>query len=201
MMSPYHLPEWNALLSTVTQNPADDVARLVAADWLDENGDPPRAELIRIQVELARLAPSSTPGTLQYSRLLWRERNLLLDPTGGLLWGQESCPNLIKIEFQNSGRHFQGLHFYGMERVRFRRGFPHRVLCSASDWLAHGARSVPRQPIVQLVLMKCEELSWEHWETMFPTLSCVRSVWMAARYQQLVTWLQLRLPEVEFRTG
>src|SRR6476660_8352291 len=43
-----------ALLAAIRQAPADDAPRLVYADWLDEHGQPERAEFIRIQCELAR---------------------------------------------------------------------------------------------------------------------------------------------------
>ncbi len=45
-----------AFLSDVRANPEDDGVRLIYADWLQDNGQPQRAELIRVQVELARLA-------------------------------------------------------------------------------------------------------------------------------------------------
>jgi uncharacterized protein (TIGR02996 family) len=44
-----------ALLREICENPDDDATRLVFADWLDENGQPERAELIRVQCEMARL--------------------------------------------------------------------------------------------------------------------------------------------------
>ena len=34
--------------------PDDDLPRLVFADWCDENGEPERAEFIRVQIEIAR---------------------------------------------------------------------------------------------------------------------------------------------------
>src|SRR5438094_91305 len=43
-----------AFLQAILDDPADDTRRLVYSDWLEENGDPERAELIRIQCELAR---------------------------------------------------------------------------------------------------------------------------------------------------
>ena len=42
------------LLRAVLADPQDDVARLVFADWLDENDEPERAELIRLQIKIAR---------------------------------------------------------------------------------------------------------------------------------------------------
>ncbi len=46
--------EADALLAAVLAEPHDDTPRLVYADWLDEHGQPERAEFIRVQVELAR---------------------------------------------------------------------------------------------------------------------------------------------------
>jgi uncharacterized protein (TIGR02996 family) len=45
-----------AFLSDIRANPDDDGVRLIYADWLQENGQPQRAEFIRVQIELARLA-------------------------------------------------------------------------------------------------------------------------------------------------
>ncbi len=44
----------DAFLRTIIENPDDDTPRLVFADWLEENGDPERAEFIRLQIELMR---------------------------------------------------------------------------------------------------------------------------------------------------
>jgi uncharacterized protein (TIGR02996 family) len=46
-------PELVALLAACRARPADDLPRLVLADWLDENGQPERAEFVRIQVEVS----------------------------------------------------------------------------------------------------------------------------------------------------
>jgi uncharacterized protein (TIGR02996 family) len=45
--------ELEALLFAVRSEPEDDTARLVLADWLQENGQPERAEFIRLQVRNA----------------------------------------------------------------------------------------------------------------------------------------------------
>jgi uncharacterized protein (TIGR02996 family) len=44
----------DAFLQDVLANPDDDTPRLIFADWLDDHGEPERAEFIRIQVRLAR---------------------------------------------------------------------------------------------------------------------------------------------------
>jgi uncharacterized protein (TIGR02996 family) len=43
-----------ALLAAIRAAPEDDAPRLVYADWLEEHGQPEKAELIRLQCELAR---------------------------------------------------------------------------------------------------------------------------------------------------
>jgi uncharacterized protein (TIGR02996 family) len=43
-----------ALLAAIWAEPQDDTPRLVYADWLEENGQPERAEFIRVQCELAQ---------------------------------------------------------------------------------------------------------------------------------------------------
>ncbi len=51
MPPPGHEP----FLRAICAEPEDDTVRLVYADWLDENGDPARAEFIRLQVRRANL--------------------------------------------------------------------------------------------------------------------------------------------------
>ncbi len=45
----------DALLHAIGEHPEEDTPRLMFADWLDENGEPDRADFVRNQVELARL--------------------------------------------------------------------------------------------------------------------------------------------------
>lgn len=54
-LSPYP-PGWEPLLAAIIAEPDDDLPRLVFADWMEENGDPERAELIRLQCRIALLA-------------------------------------------------------------------------------------------------------------------------------------------------
>jgi uncharacterized protein (TIGR02996 family) len=43
-----------ALFRAICEQPWENTPRLVYADWLDENGDPERAEFIRVQIEAER---------------------------------------------------------------------------------------------------------------------------------------------------
>ena len=51
------MSERDAFLQAVCEHPEDDAPRLVFADWLEEHGDPARADFIRTQIELAKLSP------------------------------------------------------------------------------------------------------------------------------------------------
>lgn len=51
-------PELVALLRTCKDEPDDDVPRLILADWLEESGDLPRAEFIRLQCEVNQANPA-----------------------------------------------------------------------------------------------------------------------------------------------
>src|SRR5258708_4589383 len=47
------MSDLSSFLRTIKENFFDDTPRLVFADWLEENGQPNRAEFIRVQCELA----------------------------------------------------------------------------------------------------------------------------------------------------
>ncbi len=62
-----------ALLRTIRESPGDDAPRLVYADWLDDNGDPKIADMIRrllaeprIDLEPMQLAKSLGPNAVSY---------------------------------------------------------------------------------------------------------------------------------------
>jgi uncharacterized protein (TIGR02996 family) len=66
------MTEREALLKAVCDAPDDDLPRLVFADWLDEHGEPDRAEFIRVQTGVA-----AEPDSPVADRLRQRERELL----------------------------------------------------------------------------------------------------------------------------
>jgi uncharacterized protein (TIGR02996 family) len=49
------MPESEAFLKAICANPDDDGPRLIFTDWLEDNGDPERAEFIRVQCALEKL--------------------------------------------------------------------------------------------------------------------------------------------------
>lgn len=101
-----------AFLAAIADRPDDDLPRLVYADWLDENGQPERAEFIRVQVEMAKLPPSDP----RLVTLKARERFLL----------REHKEEWLLPEFR------------GRSQV-FRRGFVERVNATAEWLIAHPA--------------------------------------------------------------
>ncbi len=50
----------NSLFQAIVKDPENDTPRLIYADWLEENGQPERAEFIRVQCEAAR-SPRFSP--------------------------------------------------------------------------------------------------------------------------------------------
>ncbi len=48
------MSDHDALLNAIAEQPEEDTPRLMYADWLEENGDPERADFVRIQVRLAQ---------------------------------------------------------------------------------------------------------------------------------------------------
>src|SRR4051794_12165161 len=67
-----------AFLRDIIEHPDDDAPRLRFADWLQDHGDPARAEFIRVQCELARVPGpyGGTPGSRR-EQLRDRENELL----------------------------------------------------------------------------------------------------------------------------
>ena len=63
-----------AFLQDILERPEEDAPRLVYADWLDDQGRATQAELIRVQIELARLPDDQSD---RRALLQGRERYLL----------------------------------------------------------------------------------------------------------------------------
>ena len=70
-------PDWPGFLAAIIADPDEDTLRLVAADFLEENGDPDRAAFIRVQVALARLDTAGQGNSLEAGELGQKERAFL----------------------------------------------------------------------------------------------------------------------------
>ena len=72
------MSEAAAFLADICERPEDDAPRLVYADWLEEHGEPDRAEFIRTQCELAKAAEDDP----RRVKLKDREKALLKEHQG-----------------------------------------------------------------------------------------------------------------------
>jgi uncharacterized protein (TIGR02996 family) len=120
----------DAFLDAILESPDDDAPRLIYADWLDESedeGDPPRAEFIRLQIDLAR-RPADDPRRAQ---LAARERQLLA--AHGARWARPVAALTRDYEF--------------------RRGFVERVRLEAATLLRHAPALFAVAPLRHLDLV------------------------------------------------
>ncbi|HLW65058.1 MAG TPA: TIGR02996 domain-containing protein [Gemmataceae bacterium] len=128
----------DAFLKTIRENPDDDAPRLVYADWLDENGQPDRAEFIRLQIENAKRDRDAP------ERNTLEERALTLLQANFLDWIAQykplfDKPNDLTIRRQR-WEYENGLIVEGVNRaqVEFRRGFVDHVTARPAALFAHG---------------------------------------------------------------
>jgi uncharacterized protein (TIGR02996 family) len=88
----------DALLRAIGEEPDEDGPRLVYADWLEEHGNPGRAELIRVQCALAALEAKQW-GLRQREGNLWDQYELdwlaALEP-----WLEKRKGDLLGYEFR-----------------------------------------------------------------------------------------------------
>src|SRR5688500_1268195 len=93
-------PDWDGFVAAIVADPDDDALRLVAADFLEENGEPARAAFIRVQVELARLEAAELGKSPEADELRKKER-AILGPLSEAprLWAAEECPELVRGVF------------------------------------------------------------------------------------------------------
>src|SRR5437868_251904 len=71
-----------SFLAAIAEQPGADVSRRVYADWLDEHGEPDRAEFIRLQLLLAE----TDEYAVARPALAGRERELLVEH--GMNWSR-----------------------------------------------------------------------------------------------------------------
>lgn len=148
--------EWQCFLRAIIARPDDDLPRLIAADRLDENGEPERAEFIRVQVSLATAGqchglPAAEcdigdDGPLcPVCRLLSREREL------GGFWDVGYNPGLINWN-RVYEKEFVSNVDSGVWRHQFRRGFIESITLPARDLIRHANAIFAAQPVTEVRL-------------------------------------------------
>jgi uncharacterized protein (TIGR02996 family) len=128
-------------LRAIIDRPDDDLPRLVYADWLDEHGEPERAEYIRVQCELAGIGnvPRDTWNLKEKRRfdqqqaLRRRERELLR--AFGVEWANR---DVGVVEFPDP-----------LPDGVFQRGFVNNLTLSWEGWRRHAAALLAACPIRQ----------------------------------------------------
>ncbi len=128
------MQEQDALFAAILEAPDDDAPRLVYADWLDEHGQPERAEFIRVQVELSRL-PEDGP----LAEALKAREGALLKAHADR-WCQELPAWARRLAVYNQ-----------WERV-YERGLPAAVITTAREFLKGAAGLFRRAPIRRVEL-------------------------------------------------
>lgn len=149
-----------ALLASVLAHPEDDAPRLVYADWCDENGQPERAEFIRVQIALSRMAkPSSADRKLATERLAAMHKG---QPVKGRPGGRAT---LLAREAYLLDRHRAQWEPRGKPRLGcvWGKGFIREAGGELLAWLAHGRLLVTRQPVVRVEVTD-RRPSAGHWE-------------------------------------
>jgi uncharacterized protein (TIGR02996 family) len=196
-------PDWPAFLAAIVADPDDDTARLVAADFLEENGDPERAAFIRIQVKLARLEAAGEGKSLDADHLRLKERAYL----GPLaldwkFWAAEECPEFVAMPSQSGGRDsLDGMAVKWAERVAYRRGFIERVRCPAQDWRSHGVAVRSRNPVRGVELDACDRMNRDDWYAALPALRGLDLVQVDTLAAGMSAWLQGWLDDCELVVG
>jgi uncharacterized protein (TIGR02996 family) len=87
----------DALLRAIGEHPEEDTPRLMYADWLEENGQPERADFVRAQVELAR------PGLSPAERYPFVRKNVYYLTNFVRLW-RDQLPQLPGVEWGDFNR-------------------------------------------------------------------------------------------------
>jgi uncharacterized protein (TIGR02996 family) len=124
-----------ALLAAIWEHPHDDTPRLVYADWLQENGQPERAEFIRVQLELARFDQwDESPRRAEFEKreeVLWKKH--------GKAW-RAGLPSPLKVGmFRRGFPHPSDQTVTGTQFLKF----PSNKLCAAPLWSFHLHKTTP----------------------------------------------------------
>lgn len=189
-------PDWPAFLAAISADPDDDTARLVAADFLEENGDPDRAAFVRVQVGLARLETTGRGKSLEADHLRAKER-AFLGPLAmyRVWWGMADCPELVRMEHTAGG--FAVERVGGADRLTWHRGFVELIRCPALAWLRHGDAVRRRNPVRDLLLTDCDRMTRENWYAAMASLTGLRAVELRDAEPGTAGWLANWLPGTE----
>ena len=129
------MDERGAILRRILEEPDEDTHRLVFADWLEENGEPERAEFIRLTVDLARRERAGEEvdgGSPEAEReiQLWEHRAVYDSLCAGL------PPDALPLELLRNTS----------------RGFVSEIHLPTAAFLEHAATIFRAHPVTRVVL-------------------------------------------------
>ncbi len=127
------MTEAEAFVAAILADPADDTARLVYADWLQEHGDEDRAAFIRTGCALANLVRPAPVLATDYTRSVEHHR-------------------LVR-QFERTWR-----RTYRMDVARFDRGFIEAVSATPAEFLAGVAKLFAAQPVADVYIVGVEPM-------------------------------------------
>ena len=173
-----------ALYRGTLERPEDDVARLVFADWLEENGEAERAEFIRVQVEVDPWNHTWPPMTFERKDTLRRREHDLFDRFKTQWFDERAAIYYLPHEAEGAEGQYPGL-----TRAIVSKGFVSTVHTTLQSWVGepcgcvnghdydsngertipwcktcsgtartpgHGPRIVAEQPVETLALSDCK---------------------------------------------
>lgn len=145
--------EERALLAAIRMHPAEDLPRLVYADWLQEHGRDERAEFIREAVAYPHC---------EFVRLTGGNPFQLLgipEPSKGRVMGPESGSPVVDAVNSRTWMWGEsedlGCVIHDLVRgfdYRVDRGFVHAVRASAADWLHHADEILELHAVTKVIL-------------------------------------------------
>lgn len=130
------------LVRSICLRPEDDLARLVLADHWEENGQPERAEFVRVQMELASIDQAWKDAGHSQTLMRHREQELLRP------WGPDDL-TLSTIFQSGTPTTFTGEPPWS---TTYRRGFVDELCCPARYFLRHGSSLVAAAPLREVRL-------------------------------------------------
>lgn len=177
-------PDTDPFLRAILAAPDDDLPRYLMADHLDEQGQPERAEFIRVQCELARLtgnpcvACAENDCACKCAGCLLRRRAAELDRLDGNRTRETIAP--LKLIHKRDGKEAY------LFSVAFHRGFISELTCTAADWLAHADAILGACPIANAKDGLVRLMTWPALEE-----NSIAQLRLARSGQELGTWLPI----------
>lgn len=150
-LDPNH-PEWKSFSEAMRAAPADDAARLVFADWVEEKmGGVAFARLIRSMCEVAKFDPTNKLGVMR-----WDERRF----PGQSNWNHYADAERYLKSVWPEWEPLKKMHQDTRDMWRFHRGFPDKVVL---DWrgLKYLDTLIAIGPVGEVEVVSGSPVTWE----------------------------------------